>query len=124
MIEVKFTCANVREFKDLLNMLSKDNEEAASVYEETHEEAKAVPPAAEPEAIVTMEAPKALVTIEKQYATPTVSLQDLQTLGRQLAAAGKGPAIQTILKAHGYKLLSKIPEAERAAVYAEMQGVE
>lgn len=115
MIEVKFTCANVREFKDLLNMLSKDNEEAASVYEETHEEAKAVPPAAEPEAIVT---------IEKQDATPTVSLQDLQTLGRQLAAAGKGTAVQTILKAHGYKLLSKIPEAERAAVYAEMQGVE
>lgn len=132
MIEVKFTCANVQEFNNLLKLLAAGNEEAASSYEDKdaekhpgkvtgmtwHPEPQALP-VDEPVAEETpAEEPK---TVEE---APVVSLQDLQTLGRKLAADGKGAAIQAILKEHGVKLMSKIPEADRAAVYAELQEVE
>ena len=120
MIEVKFTCANAHELKNLLNLLTSGNEEAASAYE-------AATAPAETTQIIGGIAAVALnegEPVQEAEEAPTVSLQDLQTLGRKLAAAGKGTAVQTILKAHGAKLLSKIPEAERAAVYAEMQEVE
>lgn len=124
MIEVKFTCANAHELKDLLNLLTSGNEEAASAYEAATAPAETTrknTPTVEEIAAVALNEGEPVQEAEE---APTVSLQDLQTLGRKLAAAGKGIAVQTILQAHGAKLLSKIPEAERAAVYAEMQEVE
>lgn len=125
MIEVKFTCASAQEFKQLLALLASGNEEAASAYEE--------PPKPEPkqptvEEIAEVEQAQDEPAQEAPWeepaeTAPEVTLQDLQTLGRKLAAAGKGAAVQQILKAHGAKLLSRIPEADRAAVYAEMQEV-
>ena len=124
MIEVKFTCANAHELKNLLHLLTSGNGEAASAYEAATAPAETTrknTPAVEEIAAV---APNDGEPVQEAEEAPTVSLQDLQTLGRKLAAAGKGIAVQAILKAHGAKLLSKIPEAERAAVYAEMQEVE
>lgn len=131
MIEVKFTCADAYEFKHLLALLTAGNEEAASAYEETHAPAEPI------QTVTTTILDKKQPTREEIAAVepaenepaqepeqPTVSLQELQTLGRKLAAAGKGTAIQDILKRHNVKLMSKIPEAERAAVYAEMQEVQ
>lgn len=145
MIEVKFTCANVHEFKHLLALLTAGNEEAASAYEDTEIPAKTaqmIKTGRNPVHTVVSETGNGVST-QKQPTTeeiaavepaenepaqepeqPTVSLQELQTLGRKLAAAGKGTAIQAILKRHNVKLMSKIPEAERDAVYAEMQEVE
>lgn len=135
MIEVKFTCASAQEFKQLLALLATGNEEAASAYEEsptpepkkapktrktarpTVEEIAAGEPAPE-------EPEQEEEATESEEPAPEVTLQDLQTLGRKLAADGKGASIQAILKKHGVRLLSKIPEADRAAVYAEMQGVQ
>lgn len=138
MIEVKFTCDNAQELKRLLALLAEGNEEAASAYEEapkapkkgnTQPKAKTPQKAAqapvenaEP-AELSETAPWEETLAPDDEAAPIVSLQELQTLGRKLAAAGKGAAIQAILKKRGVTLLSKIPEAERAAALAEMQGV-
>lgn len=141
MIEVKFTCANAHEFKNLLALLTSGNEEAASAYEDAETPAKTA------KMIKTGRNPVHTVTdgtgTQKQPTTeeiaavepaqdepaqepeqPTVTVQELQTLGRKLAAAGKGAEVQAVLKKHGVKLISKIPEAERAAAYAELWEVE
>lgn len=138
MIEVKFTCDNAQELKRLLALLAEGNEEAASAYEEAPKAPKqgnTQPNAKTPQktaqepvesaepAELSETAPWEETPAPSDEAAPIVSLQELQTLGRKLAAAGKGTAIQAILKKRGVTLLSKIPEAERAAALAEMQGV-
>ena len=135
MIEVKFTCASAQEFKQLLALLASGNEEAASAYEDSPKPEQKKPE--KPNIKVTKPKQPTVEEIaeveqaqdepaqeEPEETAPEVTLQDLQTLGRKLAAAGKGASIQAILKKHGVKLMSKIPESERAAAYAEMQEVE
>lgn len=139
MIEVKFTCDNAQELKHLLALLAEGNEEAASAYEEapkapkkgntqpkakTPQKAAQAPVESTEPAELSETAPWEETPAPSDEDAPIVSLQELQTLGRKLAAAGKGAAIQAILKKRGVTLLSKIPEAERAVVLAEMQGVE
>lgn len=138
MIEVKFTCDNAQELKRLLALLAEGNEEAASAYEEapkaprkgntqpnakTPQKAAQAPVESAEPAELSETAPWEETPAPSDEDAPIVSLQELQTLGRKLAAAGKGAAIQAILKKRGVTLLSKIPEAERAAAFAEMQGV-
>lgn len=129
MIKVEFTCANAQELKTLLDLLTTGNEAAASAYEAAPEaqEGSNTTPRRKPKqkaAQPTVEEIAAVTPAENEPdQAPTVTLQDLQTLGRKLAAAGKGPEIQRILKARGVTLLSRIPEDKRAEVYAEMQEV-
>lgn len=136
MIKVEFTCANAQELKTLLDLLTTGNEAAASAYEAAPEaqegsnttprrktKQKATQPTVEEIAAVAPAENEPAREPEEPDQAPTVTLQDLQTLGRKLAAAGKGPEIQRILKARGVTLLSRIPEDKRAEVYAEMQEV-
>lgn len=128
MIEVKFTCANAQEFKSLINLLAAGNEEAASSYEDDKKSAKAPEKVWHPEPQeLPVEEPVAEETPAEEPETeeaPTVTLQDLQTLGRKLAAAGKGAEIQAILKKHKVRLMSRIPEQDIPKVYAELQEVQ
>lgn len=129
MIKVEFTCANAQELKTLLDLLTTGNEAAASAYEAAPEaqEGSNTTPRRKPKQKATQPTVEEIAAVapaeNEPDPAPTVTLQDLQTLGRKLAAAGKGPEIQRILKAHGVTLLSRIPEDKRAEVYAEMQEV-
>ena len=158
MIEVKFTCDTVKEFKNLLALLAEGNEEAASAYENREAPVETVrqvtqkvdfsarrvteepkpfgvignprhDEGTEPEQPTTEEI-AAVAPAEQEpeqepqeEPAPAVSPQDLQSIGRKLAAAGKGTEVQAVLKAHGVKLLSKIPEDERGTVYTELQQI-
>lgn len=147
--ELKLTGEGAAEFKQIMKLLLENNLEAASAFEDTAAAAPqtaqdqapvkvgkvtvktakaAAAPAAAPEEKTDApkrepeektEAPKQETAAPEE---PTITLQDLQTIGRKLAATGRGKNVQAILKAHGAPLMSKIAITEYPAVYAEMQA--
>ena len=119
MTEVRFTFNTIEELADFLRRVTRGPSMAPMPAPVSSEEPDAEQGTENPAPV-----DRALVRIETQEdAAPSVTVQDLQTLGRKLAATGHGAQVQEILRKHNAKLLSRIPEDERADAYAEMQEV-
>ena len=119
MTEVRFTFNTIEELADFLRRVTRGPSMVPMPAPVSSEEMAAEQGTENP-------APgdRAPLYIETQEdAAPSVTVQDLQTLGRKLAATGHGAQVQEILRKHNAKLLSRIPADERADAYAEMQEV-
>ncbi len=123
MIEVKFTCQSIEDLNKLLHQLTKDPEPTQYAVQDAPRTHNSCPgdelpriPGANPKP-----AENTAGSCEEATEPPTVTVQDLQSMGRKLAANGKGKAVQAILQRHSATLISRIPEAERAAAYKEME---
>lgn len=77
---------------------------------------------AEPEAEPEPEPVTEPASQEAQAAdqAPTVEFSQIQALSRQLVAANRGAEVQKILKAHGARMLSKLPAESYTEVYQQL----
>jgi len=137
MIEIRFTANTVEEYRAILQQLvagdiaaAKTHEASTGTHTKTADEMpklrhEAAPAEAKADTTAAPAQPEQVAQDAPFDAGQgTVPLADIQALGRKLAAAGKGNAVQAVLKAHGVKLMSRIPEADRAAVLAELKEAE
>lgn len=134
--ELKITCENPSEVADILTAVAlqhKDthirkitdavaipSDSATAKISKTPEKPSTTQPASEPE----MEQPKAGgVTPQGPVDPPEITVAALQQLGRKIAAAGHGKDVQDLVRKYGATFISRVPEDNRSALYAELQAL-
>lgn len=135
--ELKITCENPSEIADILTAVALQHKDTRirkitetvaipadsapakdSKTPEQPEQPSTTPP--EPE----MEQPKAGgVTPQRPVAPPEITVAALQQLGRKIAAAGHGKDVQDLVRKYGATFISRVPEDNRSALYAELQAL-
>lgn len=59
---------------------------------------------------------------EKPAAAKTVTIDEVQTLGRKMALAGKMDRVAAVLKKYGAERLTAIPAEQLASAYADLEA--